>query len=105
MQIGFTIKNYIVDENNDISKSNDCFETSIRSPLVQTDTTRLNNKNNNSSISDATTMHLAPPLNSDNINTDFNIPQHNSSDLGRNSVSRQSLIGKFRNNKKKLIIC
>lgn len=83
-----------LDDQTDISKSNECLETTVKSTFIDISTTRFNNKNN-SSLSDAT-MHLAPPL-KDNLNTDFNIPQHaTATEMGRNSVSRQSLIGKFR---------
>lgn len=82
----------IADDNSGITKSNECCFIETKSPSLIHLHHQHQHRRIKSSLNDAA-MHFSPPS-KDSINTDFT-NLHAISESGRNSVSRQSLIGEF----------
>lgn len=82
----------IADDNNGRARSSECRFIETKSPSLIQLHRQHQHRQLKASLDDAV-MHFSPPS-KDSINTDFtNLNANNES--GRNSVSRQSLIGEF----------
>lgn len=82
----------IADDNNGIAKSNEYCFIDTNSPSLMHLHRQHQHRQLKASLNDAA-MHFSPPS-KDSINTDFT-NLNAISESGRNSVSRQSLIGEF----------
>lgn len=87
-----TIRKTRADDNSGITKSNECCFIETKSPSLMRLHHQQQQRQIKSSLGDVV-MHFSPPS-KDSINTDFT-NLNAISESGRNSVSRQSLIGEF----------
>lgn len=84
----------LADDNYGIARSNEYCFIETRSPLSMHLHRQHQHRQLQASLNDAA-MHFSPPPSKDSINTGFT-NLNAISETGRNSVSRQSLIGEFR---------